>query len=296
MRARHCVLTLGCLLTACGTEPAPPPPPFAGKIVFSSDRATMDGAPVLYTMNPDGSDIRRIPIPLPSALGQADVSPDGERVAFTRDGIYTVGGNGTDLQHPLLSGGGTPAWSPDGTHLACNYTSNGGGTYALWVMDRFGGRKTNLTQTPDYFEFAPTWSPDGALLGYSRQPVDLSTRAQLWVVSFDGSDSHLVVADPVNDALDPAWSPDGIWIAYASGPGVLTNLRSVHPDGTDDHSILQTPDSLAVAGPSWSPDGQSLVFSYGLGIATIHADGTGLQVLTDSAFNADPDWGPALPQ
>lgn len=292
MRAGLFVLAVGCLLAACGSEPAPPPPPFAGKIVFSSDRATMDGAPVLYTMNPDGSDIRRLPIPLPSALGQADISPDGELVAFTRDGIYTVLGNGTDLRHLLTSGGFEPARAPDGTRLA--YSSNETGNYDVWIMDQFGNQRRNLTQTPDANESEAAWSPDALKLVFTRTPADQSAPGQLWVIQADGMGARPLTTDALNGAFRAAWSPDGAWIAYASGPGVLTNLRLVHPDGADDHAILQTPDSLAVDGPSWSPDGKSLVFSYGLGIATIHADGTGLQVLTDSAFNADPDWGPAI--
>jgi hypothetical protein len=45
------------LLAACGTEPSSPPPPFVGKIVFASDRARLDGKPLLYSMNVDGTGI-----------------------------------------------------------------------------------------------------------------------------------------------------------------------------------------------------------------------------------------------
>jgi Tol biopolymer transport system component len=290
---RQILLVLGATaFAACSTEPEPPPPPFAGKIVFQSDRASTDGAQVLYTMNPDGSDIQPISVPLPPAYGQADISPDGERLAFRRDGIYTIGGGGTDLEHPLLNNGNQPAWSPDGTHLA--YSSSQAGTYDIWTMDRFGNQRVNLTSTPDFAEFAPAWSPTGDALVYSRRPADGGTPYQLWSLVNDGTDARQLTSDPQDDATNPAFSPDGTWIAYSSGAGYAAELRLIRPDGNDDHLLFHPTDGNAVDNPSWAPDGHSLVFSYGLNIATIHADGTGLQVLTDSAINFDPDWGPAI--
>ncbi len=282
-------------LVACGTEPTPPPPPFADKIVFNSNRTDFSGPLELYAMNPDGSGVQAVPLPLAGGVAQADISPDGGRIVFNQGfALYTVRGDGTDLRLVVPAGKGAskPVWSPDGQRLA--FAAQQGGVYDIWVTDRLGNQQTNLTQTPDYAEGAPAWSPDGRILVYTRYPVDLATRSQLWTINADGSNPRLLVAAS-DDALNPAYSPDGSWIAYEGGPGYATNLRLVHPDGSDEHSIFATGDVTTVHDPSWSPDGQSLVFSYILNIATIHADGTGLTVLTDSAQNFDPDWGPAPP-
>lgn len=283
-------------VVACGTEPTPPPPPFAGKIVFSSDRATLDGAPVLYAMNPDGSDIQRIPIPLPSALGQADISPDGGRVVINQGfAIYTVRGDGTDLRLvvPAGSGAAKPTWSPDGQRIA--YNALLAGVNDLWIVDASGGQQTNLTRTPDYTEFAASWSPDGARLVYERRPMAGGTPYQLWTIGHDGTGAQQITTDSENDAMNAAFSPDGSWIAYAWGPGYSTDLRLIRPNGTESHSIFHTLDGSPVDDPSWASDGRSLVFSYGLGIATIHVDGSGFRVVADSGFNSEPDWGPAIP-
>lgn len=283
-------------LVACGTEPTPPPPPFAGKIIFSSNRADLSGTLALYAMNADGSAVQALPQPLAGGIDQADISPDGEQLVFNRGfALYTVRGNGADLRLVVPAGAGAtrPRWSPDGQRLI--YDANESGSSSdLWIAGQSGDQQTNLTNTPDYSEFAADWSPNGGELVYCRQPVDLSIPVQLWVINTDGSDPHLLLTDAENDLLNPAFSPDGAWITYVSGPGYFTDLRAVRPDGSGDHSIFNIDDGTTVDNPAWSPDGASLVFSYGFAIATIHADGTGLRVLVDSAFNRDPDWGPAI--
>lgn len=294
MRILLCLSLVG--VAACGAEPSAPLPFFAGKIVFGSNRANFSGPLELYTMNPDGSAVQRMPLPLTGGIAQADISPDGDRVALNQGfALYTVRGDGTDLRLlvPAGKGASKPAWAPDGQRIA--FAAQQGGVYDIWVTDRLGNSQTDLSKSPDFAEAAPAWSPDGATLAYVRGLPDGSTPFELWTMRADGTDAQPLIADPANDASNPAFSPDGVWVAYVSGPGFFNDLRVVRFDGSDDHSILKLEDGTTLDDPTWSPDGQEIVFSLVLNIATIHADGTGLTILTDSAQNVDPDWGPALP-
>jgi Tol biopolymer transport system component len=282
-------------IVACGTEPTPPPPPFAGKIVFASDRAEPGGSLELWAMDPVGTGIRKIPVPLSPGYAQPAISPDGKQLVFNRAfALYTFSQDATDLNLAVTAGIGAarPAWSPDGSRIA--FDALQGGVDDIWIVDLPGGQPVNLTQTPDVAESAPSWSPDGTSLVFDRGLPDGSIPFELWIIRANGTDAHRVIADTENDALNPAFSPDGNWIAYASGAGYAAELRLIRPDGTDDHLLFHPADDNAVDNPSWAQDGHALVFSYGTAIATISVDGSGFHVIVDSDFNADPDWGPAI--
>ncbi|MBM3127031.1 MAG: hypothetical protein FJ009_00165 [Chloroflexi bacterium] len=103
----------------------------------------------IYTMKPDGSDVRVL------AKHDADdsapaFSPDGKLLAFTsnRDGkaqIYLVNPDGTGLRR--LSNGVysdfSPTWSPDGNWIA--FASTREGQNDIYMMDRNGSNVTRLT-------------------------------------------------------------------------------------------------------------------------------------------------------
>lgn len=291
MRILLCLSLVG--VAACGSEPSPPPPFFAGKIVFGSSRANVSGPLELYTMNPDGSAVQRVNLPLAGGIAQADISPDGDRVALNQGfALYTARGDGTDLRLlvPAGKGASKPAWAPDGQRIA--FAAQQENVYDIWVTDRLGNSQTDLSKSPDFAEAAPAWSPDGATLAYVRGLPDGSAPSELWTMRADGTDAQPLIADPANDASNPAFSPDGAWVAYVSGPGFFNDLRMIRVDGTDDHSILKLEDGTTLDDPAWSPNGQEIVFSLASNIAMIHADGSDLQVLTDTAINFDPDWGP----
>jgi dipeptidyl aminopeptidase/acylaminoacyl peptidase len=89
-------------------------------VAVVSDR---DGYNEIWAMNPNGDD----PIELthkPGTFSDLDWSPDGSRLAFTRDNhIFIVSAGGGDEAQlatgvPELVSEGTPSWSPDGTAIA----------------------------------------------------------------------------------------------------------------------------------------------------------------------------------
>ena len=96
-----------------------------GRIAFANDDDRMgdrigvrDG---LYSIEPDGSNLRRVFTRRWGGVQQPDWSPDGRTIAFhARDNIFTVGADGRDLKRltgpkeTRGQGSTDPAWSPDG--------------------------------------------------------------------------------------------------------------------------------------------------------------------------------------
>ena len=100
-----------------------------GRIAFANDDDRMghrigvrDG---LYSIEPDGSKLRRVLTRRWGGVQQLDWSPDGRTIAFhARDNIFTVGADGRDMKRltgpkeTRGQGSTDPAWSPDGRQIA----------------------------------------------------------------------------------------------------------------------------------------------------------------------------------
>src|SRR2546421_558650 len=107
---------------------------------------------------------------------QALGSKANGKIAFasTRDGawgIYVMNADGSNAQNlpglQLVAGVGGPAWSPDGTKIACPGSANDGNgiyVYGMYVMNADGGNLELLADASDAVGGLfgrPTWSPDG---------------------------------------------------------------------------------------------------------------------------------------
>jgi Tol biopolymer transport system component len=261
-----------------------------GRVAFVSDR---DGNKEIYTMNPDGTDQRRLTSN--STLDESPVvSPDGRRIAFTslRNGnleVYAMNADGTGQTNVSNSPGADlkPAFSPDG-RIAFVSTRDSG-NLEIYAMNADGTGQTRLT-TDAGFDDSPTFSPDGRRISFS------STRAsgdhEIYTMATDGSDVRRLTSTSYAD-FSPSYSPDGAKIAFTSDRNGTDNEIWV----MDVNGAGQTPLTASAgddAFPSFSPDGRQIAFeSKRDGNYEIYVtDGLGsAQRLTNSTgADTEPDW------
>lgn len=218
-----------------------------------------------------------------------ELSPDGQRVAFSTDrgstsfdeGIAVVGRDGsgfTRLTSPPPAQGTGPyaidvstAWSPDGATLLFTRITTDASvtpstvTTALYTVPAAGGTATAVAGAGD--GYTGDWSPDGRRIVFAALAPGADS-GPLTVVNVDGTGRT-----PLGPTgLMPTWSPDGATIAYATvtdRDGDRTRAEDVTqiatvPAGGGVQTLLGVtrPTSARTVAeyPSWSPDGESLVF------------------------------------
>jgi TolB protein len=180
----------------------------------------------------------------------------------------------------------------------------------IYTMNPDGSDVRQLTKLgPDSSAFWESWSPDGKLIVFSKfSPPDLYLNGQLWIMNADGSNPHLLLAEPGFTEMRPSFSPDGKTIIFSRGYDInpdagrpfIVQLYRLNLDGTGltqitSHTALGVHDY----GPKYSPDGNTIVFQGDdrggiLGAAwVIGAEGAPARQVTPSAISGRrPDWSP----
>jgi TolB protein len=126
-------------------------------------------------------------------------SPDGTRIAFTREGA-----GGTMAFVPHTDHSFQPAWSPDGDWLV--FCRNGGGDAELWKIRADGSDLTQLTSNAAD-DREPSWSPDGTKIAFARGgDQDDGQPFHIYTVTLASGRTTQVTSGRVQDLL-PAWQP-----------------------------------------------------------------------------------------
>lgn len=167
---------------------------------------SVDGAPEIFTVDTDGSNLRRL-----TNHKAIDVSPtwspDGSRIAFVSDRtgapqVYVMNADGSGQRRITFEGSynTAPAWSPDGRWIA--YETRVGGQHDIWLIDPDGKNPTALITHPRTDE-NPTWAPDSRKLAFH------STRRgkpDVYVVDLDGQNPRRITSS-AGENSHPCWGP-----------------------------------------------------------------------------------------
>lgn len=195
-------------------------------------------------------------------VSNPQISPDGSRVVYQRNGmdimtdnatgrLWIIGVDGADntplTGRDVSESGAT--WSPDGSRIAfTSKTENGSEIHVYWLKNGKTARLTQLDRSPRGLR----WSPDGQQIAFSMLVPEAPP----------------VLVDPPSKPKDAEW---------AEAPRVTTRLKyerdgsGYMETGYNHHFVVPADGGTArqitsgefhhSEAPQWSADGQSLVFS-----------------------------------
>ncbi len=250
----------------------------------------------LYTINFDGSDLRRI-THYNSLTLSPRWSPDGRRLAFTsfKDGnpdIYIQdldSGKAEKLvSYPGLNLPGS--WSRDGVKLLVTLSREGSpGIYDMNVGNKMLQRLTREST----INVSPVRSSDEKRIAFVS---NRNGSPQIYIMDAEGGNARRLTMEG-NYNTSPAWSPKGKKIAYEGSVNGQFQIFVIDEEGGAPRQM--TFERGDHESPSWSPDGRYLVYSVRGGgrnrIEIINAGGGNSRVLQEGGDACQsPFWSPRL--
>ncbi len=250
------------------------------KVVFQSTRPPF-AADQIFTMNPDGSDVRLVS----TGKGRTTCAwflPGDRRILYASTHL----------------GGDAPPPPPDRSH---GYVWGIFPTYDIFTANVDGTNLTRLTSTPGY-DAEATIAPNGDRIVFtSARDGDLD----VYTMRLDGSDAKRLTTDVGYDG-GPVWSPDGTKIAWRAQHAETdaekkafkdllakdlvrpTRLELFVMDADGSNKRQVTRNGKANFGPYFTRDGTRLIFASNLDDPTgrsfdlwlVNLDGTGLERVT----------------
>lgn len=242
---------------------APAWSPDRARIAFS--RGGSPSTEGTWVMNADGSGaVRRSTV-----VGGLSWSPDGTTLVVlngTSMWLVSATASAPDLKVldsiPGMFRIESPAWSPDGSTIAFEGTTDLGGDWftQVYVMDADGTNVRRLTSNCTYgtcgaqmAEGSPGWSPDGSEVAFWSYGFGITVANRSGAGAFSVTHDGMAVngSGPATGFnAHPSWSPDGQWLVFQS-PWPEGQLAVTRADGSgQDQMVTNMPGGAS--SPAWS--------------------------------------------
>jgi len=200
--------------------------------------------------------------------------PEGKRIVFEARGeLFNVPVLEGFVINMTKSSGAfdhSPAWSPDGKHIA--YWSDRSGEYEIYLQasDGNSGPK-KLTNRNKGFGYTLYWSPNSKKLAFIDETNSISV--------LDVESSRMAVAGHTNWDIDHggrsayfvAWSPDSKWMAFTQGKENANNAIFLY-DVENQKSFQATSGFYEDFYPVFSTDGKYLFYLTNRNFAAAYSD------------------------
>jgi Tol biopolymer transport system component len=177
----------------------------------------------------------------------------------------------------------------------------------IFTMNADGSNIRQLTHVgPEIAASWPAWSADGKQIVFNEGPADAGGVGEIWLMNFDGSNPHLLLAEEGFVEQRPSFSPDGTRVVFGRcdlslGEGDSCGIFTIGSDGHGLKTIVPTELGDTDRSPMYSPDGKTIAFIIspdehgGFNGVTylVDSDGSNRRRITPpSPCLIRPDWSP----
>jgi len=207
-------------------------------------------------------------IQLPGLESDSELSPDGDRLAFTRREtpaserqlfVASVVDGSAQILVDLPGSQTGPTWSPDGKNLA--FMNFHQGACTVKEVPSRGGPYRELGDCGDNRTGDLAWSPDGEWLAFSDRVSEDAAFGIVQLSTLTGEKKILPAAGSQHwGDHGPAFSPDGRWISFIRSVSMGTaDLFRAAVGGGPVQRL--THDARSIDGHAWTPDGRAVIVS-----------------------------------